>query len=225
MKCRFIWLLASWLIIAALAGCNQVSTPLAAETVPDTTPASTLVVATPTTTTAPQPTHTSKPIPTNIGLNEETTPVSDEATPVDITKSGLQLTAVPVTVTQIIQEETMTVDTPIPASSDQTVQLQVKKAREDLSQRLSIDVDQIKTLEIREVIWPDSSLGCPEEGVAYQQVPQAGLLIRLGVGENMYFYHGDKTQAPFLCEQTSELFKRGTPKVDELVPPPDWEID
>jgi len=100
----------------------------------------------------------------------------------------------------------------------------VKQAKEDLAQRLGIVIDQIAALEVREVIWPDSSLGCPEEGVTYQQVPQEGLLIRLGVGKSMYFYHSDKTQAPFLCEQRSDILKI-TPKVDELVPPPDSEID
>ena len=100
----------------------------------------------------------------------------------------------------------------------------VRQAKEDLARRLSIDVDQIKTLEVREVVWPDSSLGCPEEGIVYQQVPQEGLLIRLGVGKSMYFYHSDKTQVPFLCEQRLDILKI-TPKVDELVPPPDSEID
>jgi hypothetical protein len=152
------------------------------------------------------------------------TPVSDEAIPVVATEPGLQPTTVPVIVTETIEEEGMTETSPIPTPADAELQALVDQARVDLARRLDIDIDLITVLEAREVTWPDTSLGCPAEGMAYQQVPQAGLLIRLGAERQMYFYHSDTTGPPFLCEQLGELFK-GTPKVDELVPPPDWEID
>lgn len=101
----------------------------------------------------------------------------------------------------------------------------IMHAKKDLAQRLSVEVDQINLLEIREVIWPDSSLGCPQSGTVYDQVPQNGLLIRLGVGGRMYFYHSGGTQAPFLCEGTSQVVPKVTPKHDEFIPPPDHEID
>ena len=102
----------------------------------------------------------------------------------------------------------------------------VIKAVEDLVGRLaSADVGQIDLLEVREVTWPDSSLGCPQPGMAYAQVPQEGLLIRLGVGRDMYFYHSAGNRDPFLCESTSRIVPKVTPKTDEFVPPPDSEID
>lgn len=101
----------------------------------------------------------------------------------------------------------------------------IMQAKKDLAQRLSVEVDQINLLEIREVIWPDSSLGCPQSGTVYNQVPQNGLLIRLGVEGRMYFYHSTGTQAPFLCEGTSQVIPKVTPKHDEFIPPPDHEID
>lgn len=101
----------------------------------------------------------------------------------------------------------------------------VTKAKEDLADQFSIELDQINLLEVREVTWPDSSLGCPQPGMVYSQVPQEGLLIRLGVGDRMYFYHSGGSQDPFLCEDSSRIVPKVTPKTDEFVPPPDSEID
>jgi hypothetical protein len=52
-----------------------------------------------------------------------------------------------------------------------------------------------------------------------------GLLIRLGVGKEMYLYHSGENADPFLCESTSPVIPNVTPEIDELVPPPDSEID
>jgi len=109
--------------------------------------------------------------------------------------------------------------------ADAGVQNLINKAVADLAQRLSIPVTQIKLMEAREIIWPDASLGCPQPGIVYAQVPVNGLLIRLGVGKEMYFYHTAGTADLFLCESTSPVIPNVTPKTDERVPPPDSEID
>jgi hypothetical protein len=111
------------------------------------------------------------------------------------------------------------------APFDSALQPLIEQARDDLAQRLGVPVEQVDLLEVREVTWPDSSLGCPRPGMTYAQVPQGGLLIRLSVDREMYFYHSGETQVPFLCEGTSQVVPKVTPKVDEFVPPPDWEID
>lgn len=111
------------------------------------------------------------------------------------------------------------------ASFNPALQPLVEQAIEDLALRLKIPVEQINLLEVRQVTWPDSSLGCPQTGMAYTQVSQEGLLIRLGVGREMYFYHSGENQIPFLCEGTSQVLPKVTPKDDEFVPPPDSEID
>lgn len=77
------------------------------------------------------------------------------------------------------------------------------QVREDLAQRLSISVAQIEVLESRSVVWPDGGLGCPEPGVAYTQVPQEGVLIRLRAGQRIYSYHGGAGTPPFLCVQAT----------------------
>lgn len=111
---------------------------------------------------------------------------------------------------------------PFPSSKMESL---IEKAKEDLAKRLSIEVTEISFLEAREVIWPDSSLGCPQPDMVYAQVEVEGLLIRLGVGKEMYFYHSGGNMDPFLCESTSPVFPKSTPIIDELLPPPGSEID
>lgn len=101
---------------------------------------------------------------------------------------------------------------------------QVEMAIADLAERLSIGADRISLREARGVTWPDTSLGCPQPGMAYNQVLTPGLMIRLSAGGQMYSYQSGGGREPFLCEQTS-VIPEPTPKTDEFVPPPDSEID
>jgi hypothetical protein len=126
---------------------------------------------------------------------------------------------------EITQEEPLPAEPTLPDPGDPFLKEMVSKARQDLARRLSVPVDQIDLLEVRQVTWRDASLGCPQPGMAYAQVLQEGLLIRLGLGKDMYFYHNGETGDPFLCEGTSQVLPKVTPKTDEIVPPPDSEID
>jgi hypothetical protein len=103
----------------------------------------------------------------------------------------------PVVDTQTASE--MTQPTPPPG-----MEFLIEKAREDLAQRLSIGLTQISLVEARAVVWPDSSLGCPQPGMRYLQVPEDGALIRLQVGDQLYPYHSGGFREPFLCEQTGK---------------------
>jgi hypothetical protein len=77
------------------------------------------------------------------------------------------------------------------------------QAKEDLAHRLSIPVEQIEVLEAKSVVWPDGGLGCPETEMAYTQVPQEGVLIRLRAEQRIYSYHGGAGTRPFLCERAT----------------------
>jgi len=77
----------------------------------------------------------------------------------------------------------------------------IEKAREDLAQRLSISVSQIKLIEAKAVTWPDASLGCPQPDMVYIQVPQDGALIVLQAEGNIYEYHNGGSRGLFLCEK------------------------
>jgi hypothetical protein len=118
---------------------------------------------------------------------------------------------------------------PIPEAEEDAMNLGhsdvAAAAQADLAERLSIAVDQIKVLEMRAVTWPDPSLGCPQPGRVYAQVTHEGWLIRLGVGDETYFYHSGSDQKPFLCKQLSQIIPNMPPKVDELIPPPGRQID
>ena len=89
-----------------------------------------------------------------------------------------------------------TLATPI----DPGVQNLIDKAVADLAQRLSMPTSEIKLIEATPVVWPDASLGCPQPGMAYIQVPEDGLLIRLEAGKQIYPYHSGGVRDPFLCE-------------------------
>jgi hypothetical protein len=50
------------------------------------------------------------------------------------------------------------------------------------------------------VTWPDTSLGCPEEGMMYAQVETEGFIIWLEANERPYRYHADAIEQVVLCE-------------------------
>jgi hypothetical protein len=101
--------------------------------------------------------------------------------------------------------------TPSPSIPPETgLQHLIDKAVADLAQRLSIPATQITLIEATPVVWSDASLGCPQPGMAYAQVPEDGLRIRLQAGGQVYEYHSGGARDPFLCVQT----------VKESSPPP-----
>lgn len=99
----------------------------------------------------------------------------------------------------------------------------IDKAKQDLAQRLSIPLDQINLVEATAVVWPDSSMGCPQPGMAYLQVPQDGALIILQAEGNTYEYHRGGSRGLFLCEKNP---KNPEPpaKIDLTPPTPDNSI-
>jgi hypothetical protein len=80
----------------------------------------------------------------------------------------------------------------------------VATARDDLTERLSVEPDDIELLEVESVVWPDRSLGCPRPGMVYPQVPVDGVRIRFRVVKKQYHYHGGAGREPFLCETPAE---------------------
>ena len=92
-----------------------------------------------------------------------------------------------------------------PDMSDQSQNPLVIQAMEDLAARLGIQTSAIELLEYKEVVWPDSSLGCPQPGMKYLQVPMDGALIRLRAEKQEYEYHSGGNRGVFLCEQTFKI--------------------
>ncbi len=76
----------------------------------------------------------------------------------------------------------------------------IEKAKEDLAQRLSIPTSDISLSDAKDVIWPDSSLGCPQEGMLYAQVLTPGYLIKLKYDEREFEYHTGRESSLTYCE-------------------------
>ncbi len=164
----------------------------------DTSPTLTSVADTPVLLTPQAQTlPTDTPMPTSPSAEGTSTP---------------SLTFLSIPPTQVIQEIVVTVSPTVPLPPNVALHGLVMQAKEDLARRLSVKVDEIELVEAKEVVWPDSSLGCPQPGMAYTQVLQNGSLVRLRVGKRVYNYHSGGGRSLFLCEQTA---KGGSP-----VPPP-----
>lgn len=78
----------------------------------------------------------------------------------------------------------------------------VNQAVADLADRLQIDASKIVAVSAQAMSWPDKSLGCPQPGMAYNQVMVDGALIHLSVNGTSYSYHSGGSRAPFLCQKT-----------------------
>jgi hypothetical protein len=98
----------------------------------------------------------------------------------------------------------------------------VKRAKQDLAQRLNVLIEDIELMKYEEVVWPDASLGCPQPGMRYKQVPYDGALIILKVAGREYEYHNGGSRGLFLCEQTIKV-KPTSPDLDEFLPTPGSE--
>lgn len=101
----------------------------------------------------------------------------------------------------------------------------VQQALADLSARLGISTDRIEVLLAEEVVWSDSALGCPEEGMAYTQALAPGRRIILNVDGQLYFYHSSANREQFLCGPPRKPNALPDdpfilPPDDEFVPPP-----
>ena len=76
----------------------------------------------------------------------------------------------------------------------------IETAKNDLAGRLSLPAAQIILIDARSVVWPNSSVGCPQPGMLYADVLTAGYLILLQADGQNYEYHAGKSSDAFLCE-------------------------
>ncbi len=88
----------------------------------------------------------------------------------------------------------------IPSGPQESLDSLIDQAKRDLAKRLSIPVDQISLVEAQEVVWRDSSLGCPQKGMMYLQVLMPGYLVILETNGKEYEYHAGMGTDAFYCE-------------------------
>jgi hypothetical protein len=120
-----------------------------------------------------------------------------------------------------IGEEVATPISPtIPIPSSLGLENLVRQAKADLARRLAITDDQVDLVELKAVVWPDASLGCPQPGMMYAQVLTPGYRVVLEAKGESYPYHTDKRQEmvyckskvarPFLSSESTETVKLAT---------------
>jgi hypothetical protein len=98
------------------------------------------------------------------------------------------------------QWDDMPKDPPLTLPKSPGPQVLIERVKVDLAQRLSIPASQIKTMEAKEVSWPDASLGCPQPDITYAQIPTPGYLVVLEYAGNNYEYHASIRGAILYCE-------------------------
>jgi len=87
------------------------------------------------------------------------------------------------------QQQEVTNEIIIPEAAKSLVNL----AKNDLAQRLSVDINNIITVRLDNVNFSDTSLGLSKPGEMYAQVITPGYIIVLEVNNKYYRYHTDKS--------------------------------
>ena len=87
------------------------------------------------------------------------------------------------------QQQEVTNEIIIPEAAKSLVNL----AKNDLAQRLSVDINNIITVRLDDVNFSDTSLGLSKPGEMYAQVITPGYIIVLEVNNKYYRYHTDKS--------------------------------
>ena len=90
-----------------------------------------------------------------------------------------------------------------PLPVDAGIQSLIEKAKADLVNRLVVSANEIRLVEATSVTWPDSSLGCPQEGMVYTQVLTPGYLILLEYGGTTFEYHASSRDSIVTCDNPS----------------------
>jgi len=110
---------------------------------------------------------------------------------------GAQTSTVPEPSTSSTGAPTSSLTPPTTPEMDMDLEQQ---AIADLAARLAVPVDDIETVRVETVTWPDGSLGCPKPGEMYTQALVEGHRIILGHDERVFLYHSGGDEPPFLCQ-------------------------
>lgn len=70
----------------------------------------------------------------------------------------------------------------------------------DLQQRLGTPTSAFQVLNVQSVVWDDSSLGCPQPGLAYLPAQTPGVRVVFGYEGKSYQYHGSDRGNFVYCE-------------------------
>jgi len=113
---------------------------------------------------------------------------------------SVMLTDEPVPPQPAPTEVQLPVDEVSPIPDPETAPQVVSIAVQDLASRLDLNPEHINLIGWNPITWPDSSLGCPQEGMMYAQAETEGFIIWLEAKDNLYRYHTDAIENVVLCE-------------------------
>lgn len=106
-------------------------------------------------------------------------------------------------------------ETPPPGHVPPQEDLIVDQVVADLAARLDIASSAVEVMNVEDVVWSDSSLGCPRPGEMYLQVETPGWRITLRAEGETYEYHASERGDFVLCQNGERL---------EPVIPPEGEV-
>jgi hypothetical protein len=87
-------------------------------------------------------------------------------------------------------------------------------AQRQLADQLNLPVRRIRVVDVQAVIWPDTSLGCPQPDQLYSQVLVNGYRIVLEAAGERTIFHADFDRA-FICAADDEVLPEGFTPVGE----------
>ena len=91
---------------------------------------------------------------------------------------------------------------------------QLSFSKQDLANRLDVNVDDIKINVARQITWRSGALGCPKPGMSYTQALVPGVLILLDINGETYGYHAQQNQKPFHCPSRQAVIPDSIQKED-----------
>lgn len=87
----------------------------------------------------------------------------------------------------------------------------VDMAKEDLSNLLNVETEEIKLTHWGAETWDDTALGYPEKGEIYESGSVRGFVIILTVNGEDYEYHTDREETVKLDPKIKEIFSQKYP--------------
>jgi hypothetical protein len=93
---------------------------------------------------------------------------------------------------------------PMPGAPDPLAPL-INQASQELARQLGIDVSEVTFVRSVAVDWNDSSLGCPQPGMAYLTVITPGYQLTLSAQGKEYYYHTRGTNDFVYCENAQPI--------------------
>ena len=76
---------------------------------------------------------------------------------------------------------------------------QVEYSRNNLAQRMGVELGSVEISSAQTVTWRSGALGCPKPGMSYTESLVPGASIFLRVGNTFHAYHSKRDGNPFYC--------------------------